>query len=288
MNPWPIGHKLIYVAGLPVASTPFGAHARPEAFGDWADFLLTGDEAAAVASLQRRRLRWVVVDGDLPPIGSAIVARGENPRDYYGTRLDLAGGVEIEPRPPLLRSLYFRLTRWIGSAATLAGGSEREEEIPALEHFRLLLDSADDASRGSIKAFELVPGAELGISGPPGAPLALEYAFTSDTGRDRVYRRTVTLDAGGRAQVRVPYSSARPDLGQVSAWRLTGLGIDQRIPVSERAVRRGERIAVTAAPAGVGDRAGENGHRAGENGHRAGENGDGAGENGHRAGDVAG
>lgn len=245
MAAWPLGHKLLYTAGTPVAATPFGSYVGGSGFTDSTDFLLGADDAAGRAILERgRHSRWVVVDDDLGTIGAAIVGRGENPRDWYDKEILSDGGVAYPPRAPLVRSAWFRLTKLAGSAAhvTLPGGET--VDVPAVPGMRLVIDAPRDDGPGFAKVYEVVRGARAVVSAPPDAVVGARYAYTSAAGRERVYETSSVADAGGRAVLELPYSSERPDLGQTSAWRLTAGERTRDVRVTEEDVREGRERAV--------------------------------------------
>ncbi|MBY0278088.1 hypothetical protein K2Z84_22365 [Candidatus Binatia bacterium] len=245
MNPWPLGHKLMYVAGTPVTVTPFGSYVGGDGFADSTDFLLEGDDARARAILARRGIRWVVVDNDLGTIGAAIVGRGENPRDWYGREPLADGGVAYVFRLPLLRSSYFRLTRVAGSEATVAVPGGPSETVPALRGLRLVVDATSDDATGFVKVYEVVPGLSLRVRTTPGATVVARYEWRSDVGRARAYVQSAVADAAGEAILSLPYSSERPDLGHVSSWRIEAGGATRELQVAEADVRSGHEQAIT-------------------------------------------
>jgi dolichyl-diphosphooligosaccharide--protein glycosyltransferase len=242
--PWPLGHKILYLTGLPVVASPFGSHVGGTSFVDWARFFLATEEAEALAIAAERRVGWVVVDDDLGTIGAAIVARGDDPRAYYGKRATPGGGVAYEFLPVFLRTLYVRTTRLAGSEATIAGLDGERTVVPALAHLRLVLDSASDEP-GFPKAYQVVRGATLVVRGPPGETVRLRYAWQSSAGRARRYETSAVLDARGEARVTLPYSSERPDLGHGSPWVVAHAAAEREVRVSERDVLRGGETAVT-------------------------------------------
>jgi len=245
MNPWPLGHKLLYVAGTPVTATPFGSYVGGSAFADGTDFFLATDEERALEILARRGSRWVVVDNDLGTIGAAIVGRGENPRDYYAKQ-QTKDGVTYVFQPPLVRSLYLRLTRLGGSEVKLpAAAGAAAETVPALDHLRLVLDSANDDEIGFPKAYQVVRGADLVVHGAREGTVRARYAYRSDAGRERVYEKTVAGDARGEARIVLPYSSERPDLGQTSPWLIESAGRTRELRVAERDVLEGRALDIT-------------------------------------------
>ncbi|MFN8600133.1 MAG: STT3 domain-containing protein [Candidatus Binatia bacterium] len=244
MAAWPLGHKLMYTAGTPVAATPFGSYVGGNGFADSTDFLLGADDAAGRTILERRRSRWVVVDDDLGTIGAAIVGRGENPRDWYGKEVLPDGGVSYPVRAPLARSTYFRLTKLAGSAARVSLPGGDTVDIPAVPGLRLVIDAPRDDGQGFAKVYEVVRGARAVVNAPPGAVVRARYAYTSDAGRERTYETSSVADVSGRAVLELPYSSERPDLGQTSAWRVTSGDRARDVRVTEDDVRTGRERAV--------------------------------------------
>jgi len=241
MNSWPLGHKLLAVAGLPVTATPFGSYVGGTAFEDTTDFMLSGDEATALEILARRGSRWVVVDDRLGTIGASVVGRGGNPRDWYDRREGPAGP-EYSVRAPLARSTWFRLVRLGGSEADVPIAGGRREKVAALGRFRLVVDSSPDGTPGFVQAWEVVAGARLVVRTDPGAEVRARYAWTSDAGRERQYLATAVADDRGEARLLLPYSSERPDLGHHASWRIGSGGREVDVAVDEAAVRDGREL----------------------------------------------
>lgn len=245
MNPWPLGHKLLHVAGTPVTTTPFGSYVGGTGFEDAVDFYLATDERHALDVLARRGSRWVVVDDDLGTIGASIVGRGENPRDWYGKEPLPDGGVAYAFRPPLLRSMYHRLTRLAGSEARIVLAGDGELTVPALDHLRLMVDAARDDASGFAKVYEVVPGAVLVVRTAPRAEVVARYAWRSDAGRERIYEKSARADDAGDARIVLPYSSERADVGHTSRWSITSGGRTIERMVAEAEVRGGRELSVT-------------------------------------------
>ena len=245
MAAWTLGHKLLHVAGTPVTVTPFGSYVGGDGFADSTDFLLASDDAWARAILERRGIRWVVVDNDLGTVGAAIVGRGENPRDWYGREPLEGGAMAYVFRRPLVRSTYFRLTRLGGSAATVALQDGPSESVPAMPGLRLVIDSGSDDAIGFAKVYEVVPGATVRVRTAPGTAVVARYSWRSDAGRSRVHEQTAVADDAGEAVLALPYSSERPDLGQTSAWRIEAGGATRELRVTEDDVRAGRERTVT-------------------------------------------
>ncbi len=248
MAPWPLGHAILYLTGLPVAASPFGSRTGGEHFEDWSRFFLATDEAVALEVLARRHSHWVALDEEIGTIGAAIRARGEPTSRYYERITGEDGRALVRFLPPLLETMYARLGWLIGSEALVTTADGRQIRIPPLEHFRLVQDTKEDDRPGPVKVFERVTGARLRIEGPAGTSWELRYDFESDAGRRRRYVRTVSLDELGRGEARLPYSSARADLGQKAAWELAPRPLAPaalRFRVPEAAVREGRPVSVT-------------------------------------------
>lgn len=246
MNSWALGHKLLYVAGVPVTASPFGSHGGGASFADTADFLLAQDEATGLEILGRRGNRWVVVDDQLGTIGASILGRGGNPRDWYDRRAT-PDGMVYDYRPPLLHSLWFRLTRLAGAQADVNSADGVAEVLPALGHFRLVVDSEGDGDPGFVQVWEVVPGARLVVQATPGTRVGVRHAFTSDAGRSRVHSATALADDTGRARFVLPYSSERPDLGQSSNWEVEIGSLRREVHVAEGDVREGRTLEIPAS-----------------------------------------
>lgn len=242
LSPWPLGHHILYVTGAPVVSNNFGAHIGYESYRDWALFFLSDDEGKALDILRERKVRYVIASYNLDDIGAAIIYRGERMEDYVSRRYLPDGSISTALKPNLLNTIFIRMTRFIGSESQLPNAKGYVLKIPALSHFRLVQDSEKDDSREYLKIYEFVPGAILSISGPPLSKLTIEYKYRSMAGRDRVYKKTVVTDESGKADVTLPYSSERSDLGQTSRYQITGANISTSLFVPENSVMTGRTL----------------------------------------------
>jgi len=244
LSPWPLGHHILYITGAPVVSNNFGAHIGYESYRDWALFFLSDDEKKAVNILRERKVRYVIVSYNLDDIGAAIIYRGERMEDYVSRRYLSAGSISTTLKPNLIRTMFIRMTRFIGSESQLPNAKGNVLKIPALSHFRLVQDSKQDDKREYLKIYEYVPGAVLSISGPPDEKLTIEYKYRSMAGRDRVYRKTAVTDNSGKADVTLPYSSQRPDLGQTSPYQIKGANTSASLFVPEKIVMAGQVLSL--------------------------------------------
>ena len=130
---------------------------------------------------------------------------------------------------------------------------------PSLHHFRLV----GELPRGGLsigalferrseqaipyKLFEIVPGAVIELSAPPGTRVAAEAQIQVRDGRRFNYRTVGHADEAGRARLRVAYPTRSEDGGPlvsgaeaVGAYRIRAGQLQlPRIRVSENAVREG-------------------------------------------------
>lgn len=240
MNLWPLGHRVLYLTRLPVAASPFGSHVGGESFDASTDFFLATEESAAVEILDRRQLRYVVVDNDLGTVGAALLARDGSTAEYYAKTRLASGDQQIEYLPPLFETQYGRLA--------LLAGAGLEGTVQPLRHFRLIVDAPEDHHPGNPKIFERVEGAELVLQGTPNASYEVRYEFQSNAGRTRAVAFDARTDPEGVARLTLPYSSERPDLGHVGTWRIPVGNGARGVFVPEAAVLNGTRIEVDLRP----------------------------------------
>jgi hypothetical protein len=244
VNPWPLGHKILYVTGLPVVSNNFGTHIGADSYRDGSAFFAADNEEDAVELLRRRDIDYVFVDDDLESFRAAIQVLGLDERLYFRWVRRPDGRDEAEVQPAFLFSMFHRLIGPAGSEMTLPGAGGTPLVVPALDHFRLLMAPEEDG-RGRLRVFERVAGARLRIRGEPGERILIVYPMRDAAGRDRTYRKSVYADATGFAEAVVPYPSNRDDLGWSSAYRVIASDGLREVRVSEAAVREGGSIVVS-------------------------------------------
>ena len=64
LGPWSAGHWIEWIGQKATIASPFGSHGQPS-FHDAVGFYFLEDDAEIAALLDRRRVRWVVVESDL-------------------------------------------------------------------------------------------------------------------------------------------------------------------------------------------------------------------------------
>lgn len=90
------------------------------------------------------------------------------------------------------QSTYARLYENFGS---------RSDGVPGVKHYRTIHTSGD----GSIKVFEIVPGARLTVTGPPNSTVRVRTTVQIG-GRNVIYKRVGQTNKYGDYAVTVPYS----------------------------------------------------------------------------------
>jgi len=125
--------------------------------------------------------------------------------------LDLPGQV---PSDIMYSRLHFRF------------GSAGDDGAPGVGHYRAMYASDD----GSVKAFALVPGANITGTGPAGETVTVSTDVETENAVFE-YRRDVTVDQNGTFSVTVPYS------GTYSVG-------DRSVDVSEEVVENGGNVSV--------------------------------------------
>ena len=220
-----LGHALRYYAHRPVTIDSFFAYLSPERYGRVQAFFLAAREPDAFA-----------IAGEL---GARYVVTWADPRSAQG-------------------SLLARLQDGDGRATAAD---------PRLEHFRLVTEGPPGGRPlGTIlrvptpkdaipyKLFEIVPGAVLEASAPPGTEVEARVVVRSPLGRVFGYAAEGTSGADGLARLVVPYATetgapVRPDGG----WRVRVGDREVTVAVTDadvtegRTVRVGERAEVPRA-----------------------------------------
>jgi hypothetical protein len=236
INPWPLGHKILYITGLPVVANNFGSHIGEESYRDWSEFLLAQDEAEAVAVMERRGLRYAVVDYDLESAKAAMAALGLPVERFLALRRAPDGRLLTIAQPALLRTMFYRMTVPRSVAGT-----------PPLDRFRLVWEAPGDG-KGRVKIWELVEGATIRIGCTSGESLRFAYSFTTNAGVRRSYEKIVPCGAQGFAQTLVPYPSDLEGRGFASPYTVTGAAGVAEIFITEDEVTAGRTIEAAWPP----------------------------------------
>lgn len=242
---WNAGHWVIHFAERPVVASPFG-HTVPmrEAIRDGAAmFMLPPEDALAL--IRRRRVRYVLVT----PISLTDTVRDAAWDSASGQTLPIA-----DPKAVMRASLYTYLVARDGIPSETA-------PVPALRHFRLVHEGADQVSftgfsqkHAFARVFEVVPGAVVTGLTQPGATVGVSGRIRTASGRLFDYADAVTADAAGRFTVVLPYASGPQKYAEVEApegFTLTVNGAAVTVQVTEDDVRSGRRGDLGRFPVGT-------------------------------------
>jgi dolichyl-diphosphooligosaccharide--protein glycosyltransferase len=174
--PWDVGHLVRYEARRPQIQDNLGVYVGREAFLDAGRYFAAGSEGEAAAILDRRGVRYVMIDS----LGS-----GHGPAEAQPmTRKLYRPGLPVEPGEPA------RLAALGGHRLVF----ETPFEKPGVWH---------------LLVYERVPGARIVGRATPGAWIEATLPVHS---REReaplLWRATVRADAGGVFRLPVPYANA--------------------------------------------------------------------------------
>ena len=85
LGPWSAGHWFEWIGQKATVASPFGSHGQPS-FHDAARFYFLREDQEIAALLERRRVRWVVVESDLLKLEHAARMAEVDPDLYLGAR----------------------------------------------------------------------------------------------------------------------------------------------------------------------------------------------------------
>ena len=190
------GHWITAIGERPNFANPFSLapwHEKP--IFDSARFFLAEEEGPLVASLERLRLRYVLLYNNENAIPDYARLTGKPVEDFLRTE---PGGKRATPTPRFFRTFGVHLTLADGSEYQAAG-----ETVPALSSFRLVHESPETRPRfvpglpapvkvSWVKIFERVKGARIEGRTDPHAVVTLEVPVDTDAGRSFEYRTRTT------------------------------------------------------------------------------------------------
>ncbi len=222
LGPWGYGHAVKFWSRLPVVSDNMGVGFEKEF-----RFSLECDEEAAWRLLRELRVRWVIVQHDLNMVEEYAAAFGPPDRPTFAVK-DKKG--EWQVTDDYGRRVTIRLMWCDGSATWRDDG---------LSHFRLGPACPEAGKEGigpyEFKCFEVVAGARLTGSAPPGTSVVARASCTAEDGRSFEYSRRVTSDGAGRFAVTVPYATT---------YTISAGDFAAQVEVPESAVQAGAEVRV--------------------------------------------
>lgn len=165
------------------------------------------------------------------------------------------------PEPDAIRVLEDLEVRYV-LVETLAGAGPQQlarnvmrsrltlDDSPGLTRHRLLWESplglgGRAAPQSELRIFELVRGAVVEGTAPPGAHVLASLRYESNRGRLGVYQNATEADPAGRYRLRVPYGThgSPPGVATDRAYVLRAEGQVEQLAVSEESVREGFVVA---------------------------------------------
>jgi hypothetical protein len=235
---WDLGNEVLTIAHRPVVANGFGSYSDPVAFEEL-DAAFTMDEAPLVAWMDRRRLGWMIA-GPGEAVPRAIAGKRRFP--FVDGRLDLDA-----------------LAATPGAASLLGGAGVPERAIPHLGRLRPV--AATTTAFAGLRfhlpvlwVFQRVEGAVLEGRAAPGVRVTCRIGLAVH-GVDHAWRGWTDAGPDGRFALRVPVPTGWQGGGIATGDRClleAGGAAVGEVPIPERAVHAGERIAVPAVGAAAG------------------------------------
>lgn len=246
--PWNLGHDLLWFAGRPVISSPFGVDGGPGALEADAAFHRAVEQADAEALLAARRAGLVVVAQPLAVVVSLAPFAPAGAPPVFAAAPGAAWRDGVEDLPAFRMLVATRLWLWDGGWGG-ADGRPVPGALPALDAFRLLGEGQAlfrwrAVTVPATKLFQWVPGARVTVRARPGARVEARVQLVTDRGRLVTWATEAVADAGGRAALRLPYATGRNGAVLATPWRLGDGREDVELQVPEAAVLRGEPLEV--------------------------------------------
>jgi dolichyl-diphosphooligosaccharide--protein glycosyltransferase len=242
---WDFGHWITYLGHRPAVATPFLA----ETYGlePMARFFLTESPTEAEEILTHDRIRYVIVTNVLSALPNFASMLGMPPTAFVEERADRSGRVMDMVKPAWFRLVSTRLLLKDGLPVF-----DRESNVPALPHLRLVYESAGrleitflpgDVAR--VKIFEHVPGARLCGTTVPGTRATARIRVVTNQGRTFTWQTGTISGPDGSYTLPVPYATA--DAGTVHAvspYLVTTTNGESTVQVDSLSVEEGKVVRV--------------------------------------------
>ncbi len=221
ISPANLGHAIQYTSRRATATDPFWWYIGLENWNRSFAFLESEEEAEALALAAALRARYVITSQENKPLTVA-------------GRLHAEEGRGKDEQPGLSR---FRLI---------------SESIPGGLGLGALFYS-QSAPRPAYKLFEIVPGAQLEVTGKPGETVVAQVRLETNQGRKFIYRNTARVEGDGTAQLVLPYATETSQKGspgfrsdaQTQArgpYRVSVGGVNRALRVKESDVLEGRAV----------------------------------------------
>ena len=120
LGPWSAGHWIEWIGQKATIASPFGSHGQPS-FHDAVGFYFLEDDDEIASLLQRRRVRWVVVETDLLKLEHAARIATIDPQIFLGP-------AEPDGRRPIQLD---RLMATVGARLAFAAATSEQSSTAA-------------------------------------------------------------------------------------------------------------------------------------------------------------
>lgn len=238
---WDEGHHARYYSGRPVVASPFGSDIGRGAMADTAAFFLEEDPVAARALMERRGVRWIVID-DLPSTVLEAVAFAGSPNPPVTRVDDRARGAYIHCERSFDRLVAARLYYETGSASAM--------NPVALGDYRLVGEVGPRGGPATARLFEVVKGALVRLRGSrPGRPVVATATITTTLGQFS-WRATAQSDALGVASMRLPFATGRNGTVLASAYVVSDGFDTSALAATDEQVLTGAHLEADLSPDG--------------------------------------
>jgi dolichyl-phosphooligosaccharide-protein glycotransferase len=232
---WDWGHLIQYFAARPAVATPFGSDGGEGAIEDAAAFFLTRSPAEASRILSQRHARHLLtVDPVTQAAESAPYAPSGHPSPVSVSWHPIRGPhLSVTPEVDDLVAVRIHYDNGLSAHG-----------LPTLDRYRLLYEGRAIGPQ-QVRLFEIVPAAELRISGAaPDATIRVTVSLRTNQDRGTSWYASSPADDQGRASIRVPFSSGANGAVLAGSFSVDCGGPSVVVAVPAAAVEGGQRVAV--------------------------------------------
>jgi len=234
MSWWDYGNWVLYLAQRPVVANNFQA-----GVADAAKFYLSENEEEAIAVLEARGAKYIIVDNKLiyGKLASLTTWANEDLSSYI-RREDYGSQFVATPQEKLFNTTLGKLYLFDGAGTG---------------HFRLIYESktfvGSSPPKSEVKIFEYVPGALIKVRTGSDQKVGALLNMTSNQRREFTYINEGTLN-GDSFEIRVPYSTEGGDGCHATSQYLVYSGNEagatvKNLEVSEEDIMLGRTIELT-------------------------------------------
>jgi dolichyl-diphosphooligosaccharide--protein glycosyltransferase len=235
---WDAGHHVRFFSGHPVVASPFGTDCGEDSMEDVSRFFLADDPDAAAGLLDRRRVRWILVEQVPAAVLAAAAMENAQPAPVT-VRGDWLHGYGIHCEPSFDRLVAARLYYQSGMAT--------RDNPEALGRFRLVADVG--SGQPAARLFELVRGIAVEVRGArAGRRVVAETHLSTSLGRFTWVASTIA-GADGGAELRLPFATGWNGEVLASPY-VVGDGVEAHpLVASEDEVQHGAHVSIDLSPA---------------------------------------